>query len=119
MGHCAEIVNGKVTRVIRIDSSEVGNIEKWCEETYGGTWKRTSYNTFAGQHGQGGQPLRKNFAGVGFDFDEGRDAFIPPKRHDSWKLNETKGLYEAPKNRPTDGKDYTWDEASLSWKLLN
>lgn len=77
--------------------------------------KRTSYNTVGGVHSQGGTPFRKNYASIGYKYDEEKDAFIPPQPFDSWVLNESTCLWEAPKPRPTDGKLYLWDEDTLSW----
>lgn len=68
-------------------------------------WKQTSYNG----------NIRKNYAGIGFTYDAGRDAFIPPKPYASWTLNETTCQWEAPVAYPTDGKPYTWDETTTSW----
>lgn len=68
-------------------------------------WKQTSYNG----------NIRKNYAGIGFTYDAGRDAFIPPKPYASWTLNETTCQWEAPVAYPTDGKRYTWDESSQQW----
>jgi hypothetical protein len=82
---------------------------------YGGTWVKTSYNTLGGKHLLGGTPLRKNYAGIGFTYDEGRDAFISPKPFDSWLLDEETCLWQSPVPYPTDGKDYDWDEQTLSW----
>jgi len=73
-------------------------------------WKKTSYNMFGGVHKLGGTPFRKNFASIGFKYDEARDAFIEPKPHTSWILNETSCLFEAPITHASDGKYYTWNE---------
>jgi hypothetical protein len=59
--------------------------------------------------------LRKNYAGIGYTYDAGRDAFIPPKPYASWLLNETTCLWDAPVAMPNDGKRYSWDEATTSW----
>jgi hypothetical protein len=59
--------------------------------------------------------LRKNYAGIGYTYDAGRDAFIPPKPYASWVLNETTCLWDAPVAYPDDGKRYSWDEATTSW----
>jgi hypothetical protein len=77
--------------------------------------KRTSYNTHGGVHSSGGTPLRKNYAGIGYTYDEGRDAFIPQKPYASWLLNEDTCLWDAPVAYPDDGKRYSWDEATTSW----
>tara|TARA_R100000541_G_scaffold47993_1_gene55031 strand:+ start:189 stop:584 length:396 start_codon:yes stop_codon:yes gene_type:complete len=73
-------------------------------------WKQTSYNMFGGVHKLGGTPFRKNFACIGFKYDEARDAFIEPKPHTSWTLNETSCLWDAPITKPDDGKFYVWNE---------
>lgn len=88
-----------------IDSGLFGNSSSWVQ---------TSYNTHGGQHPEG-RPLRKNYAGIGFTYDAGRDAFIPPKPFASWLLNEDTCLWDAPTAYPQDGKLYQWDEASTSW----
>ena len=80
-------------------------------------WKQTSYNTVAGIHNLGGIPFRKNYAGIGYTYDSQRDAFIPPKPYNSWILNESTCLWEAPISYPNDGKYYTWDEENQSWTL--
>ena len=76
--------------------------------------KRTSFNTYGNQH-PNNQPFRKNYAGVGYIYDVGRDAFIAPKPYASWLLNETTCLWGAPVAYPDDGKRYSWDENTLSW----
>ena len=80
--------------------------------------KRTSYNTSGGVHSEGGVPFRKNYAGIGYSYDEVRDAFIPPKPFDSWILNETTCLWEAPVEYPTDGQQYSWNEELGTWDLI-
>ena len=80
--------------------------------------KRTSYNTRGGVHSEGGIPFRKNYAGIGYSYDEVRDAFIPPKPFDSWILNETTCLWEAPVEYPTDGQQYSWNEELGTWDLI-
>ena len=81
-------------------------------------WKQTSYNTHGGVHSSGGTPLRKNHAGIGFIYDENRDAFIPPKPFNSWILNEDTCLWNAPVAYPTDGNKYTWNESTLTWDIV-
>lgn len=77
--------------------------------------KRTSYNTIGNIHRLGGTPYRKNYAGIGYLYDLQRDAFIPPKPHNSWTLNEETCLWEAPIPMPNDGKRYSWDENTQQW----
>ena len=98
----------------------------------GDVYKQTSYNTRGGVHYQAdGTPsadqskaFRKNYAGLGYTYDAGRDAFIPPKPYNSWVLNETTCLWDAPVAYPTDigtpenPKRYTWDEDTTSWVLV-
>jgi len=78
-------------------------------------WKQTSYNTFGGVHKLDGTPLRKNYAGIGYTYDETRDAFIVPKPYSSWTLNEDTCIWEAPSAKPDDGKRYEWNEETISW----
>lgn len=91
--------------------------ETWYGEFRGQVCKRTSYNTQGGQHPKG-RPFRKNYAGIGFTYDEDRDAFIPPKPFDSWTLNEQTCLWDAPVPYPDDGNDYTWDEDAGDWVTM-
>ena len=81
-------------------------------------WKQTSYNTLGGVHNNGGTPLRKNYAGIGYTYDEDRDAFIPPKPYASWILNEDTCLWEAPVAYPDDGERYVWNESTTSWDQI-
>jgi hypothetical protein len=82
-------------------------------------WKQTSYNTHGGVHKLGGTPFRKNHAGIGMTYDAQRDAFIPTKPFNSWVLNETTCLWNAPVARPIDNNMYKWNEEILNWELMN
>jgi hypothetical protein len=85
-------------------------------------WKQTSYNTIAGVHSNGGIPFRKNHAGIGYTYDEDRDAFIPKKPYNSWILNEQTCLWESPIPLPSDvsiDKKYQWNEQIQNWELIN
>lgn len=118
MAHYAFLdANSIVTEVIvGKDEGEDGiDWEQYYGDFRGQVCKRTSYNTRGGVHTGGGAPYRKNYAGVGFTYDAGRDAFIPPSPYPSWVLNEDTCLWEAPVPYPQDGKVYTWDEATVSW----
>jgi len=86
---------------------EVNGIDFLTKLTGWAVWKQTSYNG----------NFRKNFAGIGFTYDEDRDAFIEPKPYDSWVLNETTCLWEAPVAYPDDDNDYTWNESTQTWDL--
>jgi hypothetical protein len=81
-------------------------------------WKQTSYNTNGGVHINGGISFRKNHAGIGFQYDQIRDAFIPPKPYNSWVLNEDTCLWDAPIPKPDNENQYTWNESTLSWDLV-
>jgi hypothetical protein len=115
MGHYAQVENGIVTQVI------VCNSKQWCEERLGGTWIQTSYNTKGGVHyGQdqnpdGGDPLHKNFAQIGYTWDG--IGFATPQPFPSWSLNSDTYLWEAPTPRPNGFDPYYWDESTLSWVL--
>ena len=78
-------------------------------------WVQTSYNTHGGVHANGGTPLRKNFAGIGFTYDIIRDAFYAPKPFPSWTLDSETCLWNPPTPYPNDENPYVWDEATLSW----
>lgn len=80
-------------------------------------WKQTSYNTIGGEHLLGGTPFRKNYAGIGYKYDQYRDAFIPPKNFDSWILNEETCTWESPVAYPNDGQSYKWNETTKNWDL--
>jgi len=80
--------------------------------------KRTSYNTIGGVHNNGGQPFRKNFAGIGFVYDPVRDAFYPQQPYPSWVLNEQTCLWESRVPYPDDGKLYIWNEDEYRWDLI-
>jgi len=118
MAHFAELdENGIVVRVVVVDDQHLlengqeseERCIRWCEEFFGGgTWVQTSYNF----------RKRKNFAGVGHKYDAQRDAFIPPKVYDSWSLNEETCQWDAPIERPKDGKRHEWDEKNKKWVII-
>ena len=112
MAHFAKVENGVVTQVIVIEK-EVLDLGHWGDPA---SWVQTSYNTAGGVHTQGGTPLRKNFAGIGYTYDAQRDAFIPPKPFASWVLDEATCNWNAPTPIPVvEGKIFTWDEPTTSW----
>ena len=119
MAHFAEIdENNVVTQVLVVSDDQENRGQEFLSNDLklGGTWLKTSYNTIAGEHQNGGTPFRKNYAGIGFTYDADRDAFIPPKPFNSWLLDEDKCIWEAPTPMPIDDKMYTWDEETTSWK---
>lgn len=106
MAHFAKLdENNIVVRVLVTDNDFPNEGYDWLVENLGGNWVQTSYNA----------RIRKNFAGVGFTYDEALDAFIPPKPFESWLLNEETCFWEAPKPYPTDGQNYNWDEETQDW----
>jgi hypothetical protein len=115
MAHFAELdENNVVLRVIVVankdtadaNGNEVESIGvAFCQRLLGGNWKQTSYNG----------NFRKNYAGIGYTYDAGIDAFVPPKPYPSWVLNSNTAQWEAPVPMPQDGKMYSWDEATQSW----
>jgi hypothetical protein len=110
MSHWAEIdANNVVLRVTVGDNDDPVGDEgyQWLIDNLGGTWVKTSYNA----------TIRKNFAGIGYTYDESRDAFIPAQTYASWILDEQTCKWEAPVSYPTDGADYVWNEATTSWEL--
>lgn len=110
MAHWAKIVDGKVVSVIVAEKEFFDTFV----DSSPGQWLQTSYRTHGGQHPEG-KPLRFNYAGVGYSYDAGKDAFVPPKPFASWVLDDTTCLWNAPVAMPTDGKPYAWNEATQSW----
>ena len=109
MSHFAEInENNVVLRVLVGDNDMPNEGYDWFIENLGGTWIKTSYNG----------SIRKNFAGIGYTYNEELDAFIPPKPHESWSLNSSTCLWQAPVAYPQDGRAYVWNEESLLWVEL-
>ena len=111
MAHYAKVEDGLVTQVI---VAEPEFFETFVD-TSPGEWVQTSYNTHGGVHSEGGTPLRKNYAGIGYEYDKAIDAFIPEQPYYSWTLNEDTCLWESPIAYPTDGLRYNWDEDTTSW----
>jgi hypothetical protein len=114
MAHFAQLDgNNVVTQVIVIANEELleNGIESeakgitFCTNLLGGNWKQTSYNA----------KIRKNYAGIGFTYNESLDAFVPPKPYNSWILDEVTAQWKAPIDYPTDDKKYSWDESNQSW----
>ena len=118
VSHYAKVVNGKVTDVIVADA----DFFKTFVDISPGTWVQTSYNTRGGVHyGQDGQPdggtqIAYNYAGIGYNYDG--VGFYAPQPYPSWILNKSTYLWEAPVPYPTDGGNYVWNEATLSWVAI-
>lgn len=122
MSHFAKVENGTVTRVI---VAEPEFFETFVDNSPG-EWIQTSYNTRGGVHyspetnePDGGVALRKNYAGVGYTYDKTNDAFIPPKPYNSWILNTESFLWDPPTPMPTDGQQYSWNEETQSWDVID
>jgi hypothetical protein len=125
-------LNSKVIEVVSVNNEvlkdsngveqEVNGIDFLTKLTGWAIWKQTSYNTHKGIHNNGGTPFRKNHAGIGYTYDEDRDAFIPKKPYNSWILNEQTCLWESPIPIPSDAsidKKYQWNEQIQNWELIN
>jgi hypothetical protein len=131
MAHFAEIDSeGTVARVLVMDNTDIIDGDGTESESvgaallqahFGGTWKQTSYNTRGGEHLSGGEPLRKNYAGIGMTYDADRDAFIPPQPFESWVLDDGTCQWNPPVPMPDDAgvdKRYGWDEENLGWEVI-
>lgn len=111
MAHFAKVVDGIVSQVI---VAEPEFFDTFVDSSPG-QWLQTSYNTQGGVHVNGGTPLRKNYAGIGYAYDATLDAFIPPKPFASWTLDTETCLWNAPVAMPADGKPYKWNEETQAW----
>ena len=121
-------LNSKVIEVLSVNNEVLKDSNGIEQENIGvdfltkltgwAIWKQTSYNTNGGVHSLGGTPLRKNHAGIGYTYDEDKDAFIPKKPFNSWILNEDTCRLEAPVVYPNDGQNYKWNETIKNWELV-
>ena len=120
MAHYAVLDNNNIVVQVHVGKNEDEGDTNW-EEYYGA--KRTSFNTSGGIHLNDGTPFRKNYAGIGFTYDEERDAFIPPQPYASWTLNENTCLWDSPVAHPSEessgGNPYVWDENNQEWVELS
>jgi|TARA_R100001480_G_scaffold115221_1_gene115367 hypothetical protein len=113
MAHFAKLGVGNKVVAVHVVSNDVATTEQagidFLNNLYNtrDVWKQTSYNG----------NIRKNYAGVGYSYDQTRDAFIPPKPYNSWILNETTCQWDAPVARPDDGQNYNWNEETQQWDL--
>ena len=130
MSHYAKVVDGIVTKVIVAEQNFIDNYF----DGERGEWVKTSYNMIGGVYydPETNQPAedqsviegdesrqRKNYAGIGFSYDQTRNAFIPPQPYPSWVLNETTCLSDAPVAYPDDGNRYQWNEDTQTWDQIN
>jgi hypothetical protein len=124
MAHYAFLDENNIVTEVIVGKNENEEGINW-EEHYGNfrgqVCKRTSFNTIGGVHQLGGTPFRKNYAGIGYQYDQTRDAFIPPKPYNSWVLNETTCLWEAPVAIPIEALEenqyYSWNESIINWEI--
>ena len=125
MAHFAKLGTGNIIERVEVVSNDIAQTEQagveFLQNLYKdiSAWKQTSYNTRGGEHIMGGTPFRKNYAGIGYIYNQTKDAFIPPKPFNSWILNETTCLWEAPVTYPDDGERYTWNESTTTWDLTS
>jgi hypothetical protein len=114
------IVNEVIKDLNGVEQEQLGiNFLRTFYNESDAIWKQTSYNTVGGVHKLGGTPFRKNYAGIGYVYDSQRDAFIAPKPFNSWILNETTCIWEAPIAYPVDNNIYKWNEEIQNWELIN
>lgn len=119
MAHFAELdENNQVLRVIVVSNADNSNANgeedesvgaAFCNRLLGGRWIQTSYNA----------RIRKNYAGIGYTYNADLDAFLPPKPFSEWILNADTCQWEPPVPLPDDGQRYTWDNESVSWKVID
>ena len=113
MAHFAKLGVGNIVEQVTVVSNDIATTEQagidFLNNLYNSrdVWKQTSYNN----------NIRKNFAGIGFQYDQTRDAFIPIKPFNSWILNETTCQWEAPVALPDTENRYNWNEETTSWDL--
>jgi len=114
MAHFAKLGVGNIIERVEVVSNDIATDEQtgvdFLNNLYGtrDTWKQTSYNN----------NIRKNFAGIGYTYDQTRDAFIPPKPFNSWTLDEDTCRWEAPVAKPDDEQIYQWNETDQQWEVL-
>ena len=114
MAHFAKLGKGNIVERVEVVSNDVATTEQagvdFLNNLYNSrdVWKQTSYNG----------NIRKNFACIGWSYDQTRDAFIPPKPFNSWILNETTCLWEAPVVKPDDDNRYNWNETNQNWDII-
>jgi len=119
MSHYAQLDENNM--IVFVIAAKSDHKEDEFTESTGNVWKQTSYNTYGGVHYTDGEPsadqskaLRFNYAGIGFTYDENRDAFIPPQPYASWVLDEDTCLWVAPIAYPAEGV-HVWDEEAGDW----
>jgi len=122
MTYFAKLNADNIVTFVTAGREEDDGLEEELNARTGDVYRQTSYNTRGGVHYTGGEPsadqskaLRYNYAGIGFTYDETRDAFIPPQLYPSWTLDEDTCLWVAPIAYPAEGGQYVWDEETTDW----
>ena len=136
MAHFAKLGVGNIVERVEVVSNDIATTEQagvdFLNNLYNtnDVWKQASYNTMGGKYyttnenqervesSDQSKSFKKNYAGIGYTFDQSRDAFIAPKPYDSWSLDEDSCLWVAPIPYPTDGQKYFWNEENQSWDLV-
>jgi len=126
MAHFAILKTGNIVDQVVVVSNDIATTEQagidFLRKTFNDNHLpiiQTSYNTYGNKHNSGGTPLRGNYAGIGFQYDQTNDVFYAPQPFPSWILNKTTWLWESPIPYPTDGKQYKWNETIKNWELIN
>ena len=121
MSHFAKLDENNIVTFVTVGRQEDDGLEEELNARTGDVYRQTSYNTYGGVHYTDGEPsadqskaLRYNYAGIGFTYDENRDAFIPPQPYPSWVLDEATCQWVAPIAYPAEG-DHVWDEQAGDW----
>ena len=121
MAHFAKLDENNLVTFVTVGRQEDDGLEEELNARTGDVYRQTSYNTRGGVHYTDGEPsadqskaLRYNYAGIGFTYDENRDAFIPPQPYASWVLDEATRLWVAPIAYPAEGV-HVWDEQAGDW----
>ena len=124
MAHFAKLGVGNIVEQVIVVSNDVATTEQAGIEFLRKTFNdnhlpviQTSYNTRNNIHTLGGTPLRGNYAGIGYTYDQTNDVFYAPQPFNSWILNKNTWTWEAPIAYPTDGKIYNWDEPTKTWVI--
>jgi hypothetical protein len=139
MAHFAKLGKGNIVETVVVVSNDTATTEQAGADFLNNlyktrdVWKQTSYNTMGGKYyttnenqeriesSDQSKSFRKNYAGIGYKYDQARDAFIAPKHFNSWILNEDTCQWEAPVAKPTteleDNQYYSWNESAINWEI--